>query len=94
MALFIISVPLTLVAVGVAVIPLIATSLNEARHLAREAEERLERHAHLHRQAHRAGHATQANAGQPTPPIDAKGHNKPERVRVRRWHEPVLLETR
>jgi hypothetical protein len=82
MALFFISIPLMLVAVGVAVVPLIVMSRNEVRHLARQAEQRLERHAHVHLQLHGAEDAATTE------------HEKPERARARRWHEPVLLETR
>ena len=44
MSLFIISIPLMLVAIGIAIVPLIAMSKKEVRHLMYEAERRLEEH--------------------------------------------------
>lgn len=49
MTLFIISIPLMLVAVGIAVVPLLAMSHKEARHIAEEFEQhRLAHQAHCH----------------------------------------------
>jgi len=55
MTLFIISIPFMLVAVGVAVVPLLAMSHAEARHIAEEFEQRREQHRLAHQaQGHHA----------------------------------------
>ncbi len=61
MTLFIISIPLMLVAVGVAVVPLLAMSHREVRHVAEEFEHRREQHRLAH-QAHHHAHATRPTA--------------------------------
>ncbi len=52
MTLFIISIPFMLVAVGVAVVPLLAMSQTEVRHITEEFEQHREQHCLAH-QAHR-----------------------------------------
>jgi hypothetical protein len=61
MTLLIISIPFMLVAVGIAVVPLIAMSHTEARHIAEEIEQ--------HRLAHQA-HRHHARAMHPNDGID------------------------
>jgi hypothetical protein len=61
MTLLIISIPFMLVAVGIAVVPLVAMSHTEARHIAEEFEQ--------HRLAHQA-HRYHAHAMHPNEGID------------------------
>ena len=82
MSLFIISIPLMLVAVGIAVVPLIAMSKKEVHHLMYEAERRLEEHR-LVQQAHHHARLASASA-----PADGAG-----RSRERHGHQPVLVES-
>ncbi len=87
MSLFIISIPLMLVAVGIAVVPLIAMSKKETRHLMGEAERRLEEHRLLHQAHHHLRPATV------TAPANGAEHVPVHRDRQRRAHEPVLVES-
>jgi hypothetical protein len=82
MSLFIISIPLMLVAVGIAVVPLIAMSKKEVHHLMYEAERRLEEHR-LVQLAHH--HARPASASAP-----ADGARRGDE---RHGHQPVLVES-
>ncbi len=87
MSLFIISIPLMLVAIGIAVVPLIAMSKKEVRHLMQEAERRLEEH-HLVQQArHHQQHASASVPPQGAVPAPAR------RDQERHGHPPVLVET-
>lgn len=88
MALFIISIPFMIVAIGIAVVPLIGVSRSEVRHLTAE----LERHREQRLLAHEAhqGHSHAAHEAHrpaldplPTPAITAKRAQ---------WHEPVHIE--
>ena len=86
MTLFILTIPLMLVAIGIAVVPLIAMSKREMRHLMYEAERRLEEHRLVH-QAHH--HVRPAAASVPAAgAVRAPAH----RDRERHWHQPVLVE--
>ena len=87
MSLFIISIPLMLVAIGIAVVPLIAMSKHEVRHLMHEAERRLEEH-HLVQQAHHhQRHASASVSAEGAVHAPARGdHERPV-------HQPVLVET-
>lgn len=87
MSLFVISIPLMLVAIGIAVVPLIAMSKKEVRHLMHEAERRVEEHRLVH-QAHE--HARHASA---SAPADAAVHAPAHLHGERPWHEPVLVES-
>lgn len=58
MSLFIISIPLMLVAVGIAVVPLIAMSKKEVHHLMHEAERHLEELRVLEQAHHHQRHAS------------------------------------
>jgi len=84
MTLFIVSIPFVIAAVAVAVIPLVAMSRKELRHIAREFEQYRARHRHGH-QGHRQD-VHDAHHGDRTPvriPVrEAERH---------RWHEPVLI---
>ena len=87
MSLIIISIPLMLVAIGIAVVPLIAMSKKEVRHLMHEAERRLEEH-HLVQQArHHQRHASASV----TP--EGAVHTPASREQERHGHQPVLAET-
>jgi hypothetical protein len=52
MSVLILSIPLMLVAIGIAVVTLIALSTNETRHLMHEAERRVEEHRLVHQAFH------------------------------------------
>jgi hypothetical protein len=54
MALFVISIPLMIVAVGLAVVPLFVVSRREVTELVRESEAKFERHRRNHPVRHRA----------------------------------------
>ena len=87
MTLFIISIPFMIVAVGIAVIPLIKLSRSEMRHITAEVE----RHREEHRLAHEAhlGHRHAAHdahrRGVAVPPTPAIAATRTE------WHQPVLI---
>ncbi len=89
MSLVIISIPLMLVAIGIAVVPLIAMSKKELRHLMQEAERRVEEHRLVHQAR---SHSETASAPAPAP-VDGAGHAPDHRVRTGRRHEPVLVES-
>jgi hypothetical protein len=92
MALFVISIPLMIVAVGIAVVPLVVVSRREVTDLVRESEAKFERHRRNHPVRHRAplergGSATGAA-------MSCRPRADEHRPRQRPWHEPVLLEQR
>jgi len=87
MSLFILTIPLMLIAIGIAVVPLIALSRKEIRHLMDEAERRLEEHRLVHQAHHHARHAS-ASA-----PADGAVQAPVHRDRERPWHQSVLVET-
>ncbi len=87
MSLFIISIPLMLVAIGIAIVPLIAMSKKEVRHLMYEAERRLEEHR-LVQQAHHHRHHAAASA-----PAERAVHAPARRDHEGHGHQPVLVET-
>ena len=60
MSLFIIGIPLVLVAIGIAVVPLIAMSKKEVHHLMYAAERRLEAHRLVQQAHHHVRHASAA----------------------------------
>ncbi len=86
MTLFIISIPLMLVAVGVAVVPLLAMSHREVRHVAEEFEHRREQHRLAH-QAHHHAHAHATHRGDRT-----LEHTPPGRTEGLRRDEPALVQ--
>lgn len=91
MALFVMSIPLMIVAVGIAVVPLVVVSRREVTELVREAEMKFERHRRLHPVRHRAPrerHSTAAMTSR-TPP-----QPKEQESRQLPWYEPVLFEQR
>lgn len=85
MALLIISIPLMFVAVGIAVVPLIAMSKKEVRHLMYEAERRLEEHRLVQEAHHHARHVSASADG--AVPAAAR------RDRERLGYQPVLVES-
>ncbi|MGO9854725.1 MAG: hypothetical protein ACLPYY_06775 [Acidimicrobiales bacterium] len=87
MSLFIISIPLMLVAIGIAVVPLIAMSKKEVRHLMHEAERRLEEH-HLVQQARHHQRPASASVS-PEGAVHAPGRRDQER----HGQQPVLVES-
>ncbi len=85
MTLFIISIPFMLVAVGVAVVPLLAMSHAEARHITEEFEQHREQHRLAH-QAHRQhAHATHHDD-------QIAVHTPAGRAGSLRTHEPALVQ--
>lgn len=102
MALFVISIPLMLVAVGVAVVPLVVVSRREVTELVHEAEMKFERHRRNHPVRHRAplerGRTVTATSRRPHSHDSHESHESHEhhepRPLQRPWHEPVLLEQR
>ena len=87
MSLFIISIPLMLVAIGIAVVPLIAMSKKEVSHLMHEAERRLEEHRLVQQARH---HQRPASA---SAPAEGAVHAPARRDHERDGHQPVLVET-
>jgi hypothetical protein len=86
MSLFIIGIPLVLVAIGIAVVPLIAMSKKEVHHLMYAAERRLEAHRLVQQAHHHARHAS-ASA-----PADGATHAPAGRDDLGHGYEPVLVE--
>ena len=86
MTLFIISIPLMLIAIGIAVVPLLALSHREARHIAHEFEHRLEQHRLAH-QTHHHAHAHSAHRDHRT-----LEHTAPGKTESVRTHEPALVQ--
>ena len=85
MTLFIISIPLMLIAVGIAVVPLLALSHRESRHIAQEFEHRLEQHRLTHQAHHHAhAHATHRD--------DRIVHTPTGRTESVRTGEPALVQ--
>lgn len=84
MALLVISIPIMIVAVGLAVLPLVVVSRREVSELGREAETRFHRHRRNHPVRHRAPLERHTAA--------TSRHQPPDDPRQRPWHEPVLLE--
>jgi hypothetical protein len=82
MALFVISIPLMIVAV----VPLVVVSRREITDLVHGAEAKFERHRRRHPVRHRAP----MDRRTPT----TSGHPRADEARQRPWHEPVLLERR
>jgi hypothetical protein len=75
MALLVISIPIMILAVGLAVIPLVVVSHREVTDLVREAETKFDRHRRNHPVRHRA-------------PLE---RHTPATSQQQHWHEPVLL---
>jgi hypothetical protein len=90
MALFVISIPLMIVAIGIAVVPLVVVSRREVSELVRESEAKFERHRRTHPVRHRAPleRRTPAAASAASRRPNAEDHEP----RQRPWHEPVLAE--
>ena len=82
MTLFLLSIPFMLVAVGVAVVPLLAMSRSELRQIAFDIERPRDRLRPVQRHARRP----QTHHSQPGP---AQGRAR--RDSVSNWHEPVLV---
>lgn len=82
MTLFLLSIPFMLVAVGVAVVPLLAMSRSELRQIAFDIERPRDRL----RPVQRHGRRLQTHHSQPGP---AQGSAR--RGAVSNWHEPVLV---
>lgn len=82
MWLFYLSIPLMVVAIGAAAVPLLVTSRREIRQLAHEAEMKVELHHRRH------GTRTHSHLTQP--------HGQAPRRRTHRdhnaWYRPVLIE--
>jgi hypothetical protein len=94
MALFVISIPLMIVAVGVAVVPLIVVSRREVTDLVRESEMKFERHRRNHPVRHRAP-LERGESATATATATVRGsHTDEHRPRQRPWYEPVLVEQR
>jgi hypothetical protein len=72
-------------AVGIAVVPLVAVSRNELRHVAREAEQRIDQRWHNRHEGRGRGAIASYSAA--SGPDHTPG-------RTRSWHEPILLKTR
>ncbi len=80
------TIPLMVLAILVAAVPLLVVSRREVTDLVREAERRFERHQREHPGRHRITRraAKRSMAGRP----------QAETSRQRPWHQPVLLEER
>ena len=84
MTLFIISIPFMLVAVGVAVVPLLAMSHTEVRHIAEEFEQ--------HREQHRLAHQAHPHHAHAAPRDDrVVMHTPAGGTESQRSHEPALV---
>lgn len=83
MSLFLVSIPFMLVAVGIAVVPLLAMSRSEVRQIGLDFERRRERYrlAHQHDRRPPAAHSTKIG----------NAHVGANRSGGSRWHEPVLV---
>lgn len=84
MTLFMISIPFMLVAVGIAVIPLLAMSRNELLHIASEFERYRE-------QQSRAHHARRQHAHDVHRDDRSRARTPAREAESRRWHKPVLI---
>ena len=86
--LFVISLPLMLVALGLTVVPLVAASRHELRHLARERGQRNDNECSSadSPSGHRRHNANASN-------VVASGADRTS-GHARSWHEPLVLETR
>ena len=83
MTLFLVSIPFMLVAVGIAVGPLLAMSRTEVRQIARDFERRREQHRLAHQRDRRPQPAHSKKIG--------TTHVRSSRSGGSRWHEPVLV---
>jgi hypothetical protein len=92
MALFVISIPLMIVAVGLAVVPLVVVSRREVSDLVRESEMKFERHRRNHPVRHRA--PLERGRTAPATATSRRPHADEHQLRQRPWHEPVLVEQR
>jgi len=84
MTLFIVGIPFMIVAVAVAVLPLIAMTRKELRHISREFEQYRARHRHGHRGPVQHGDAAQHGD---RVPVRTSGRE----AERRQWREPVLI---
>ena len=94
MALFVISIPLMIVAIGLAVVPLVVVSRREVSDLVRESEIKFERHRRNHPVRHRAPLEPGRTATGSATATSRRPHADEHQPRQRPWHEPVLLEQR
>lgn len=84
MWLFYLTIPLMVVAIGVAAVPLLVASRREIAQLTREAEMKLE----LHRRRHGLRtHSHMARPAQPRQPVRRNTHHDRNA-----WYRPVLIE--
>jgi hypothetical protein len=86
MTLFYMTLPLMVLAILLATVPLIVLSCREVTDLVREAETRFERHRRAHRERRRITRVA--------PMRTSGGRPESETPRQRPWHEPVLLQER
>jgi hypothetical protein len=94
MALFVISIPLMIVAVGIAVVPLVVVSRREVTDLVRESEMKFERHRRNHPVRHRAPLERGRTATATATATARRPHTGEHQARQRPWYEPVLVEQR
>ena len=84
MLLFEMSIPLMILAVCIAAVPLIVVSRREVSELVREAEMKFERHRREHPVGHR-GVNTRHTHGR-------AGRGRPREHSERPWYEPVFVD--
>jgi hypothetical protein len=85
-ALFYMTIPLMVLAILVAAVPLVVVSRREVTELVREAEKRFERHQREHPGRHRITRSAAKRSVAPRAHADIP--------QQRPWHQPVLLEDR
>lgn len=83
MMLFFWTIPLMMLAVLVAAVPLVVVSRREAAQLVHDAEMRFERHRRRHPERHRTAHGD-LQRGPSVPSPSGKSPHAP-------WYKPVLL---
>lgn len=82
MWLFYLTIPLMVLAIGAAAIPLLVTSRREVRQLAREAEMKVELHHRRH------GLRTHTHMARPPRPVPRRRTHRDHNA----WYRPVLIE--